>query len=1624
MTATLVFQYDMSAVSGTTVSDLSGNGLNGTLVNFAATPVTEAGPSGTGLLGLTFTRASQQKIDVGAAQALLDLSSFSIAAWVKITETDTPDNNWEIMEKYGCYWLNVRDGSQGHIVRFAFSNNGTPVQCDSPTAFPRDGTWHHLAGTFNGTILRLYIDGVQVSTLSSTAAPVQNDLALSVGAKTQTGVAVSNYMQGALADVRVYNGALTAAEVASIAGVGTGGGTSLGTDQEFSGLVTSPQYITAGSIVMYGACRNPGGVYLFRQADTQIPLAPVRIDNGNGAPAFVGCMDLAVVQEGANDVLYAVIGPEHATSAQRGVWKCVLTGDVAGNSYTVTWTQMSTGLPTATSTSTTSESWWTSIVAHRIGSATNLAICNYGSTTAATGTYTLSTGATASYVKTHWRSLDGGTTWACISNAANVADRIPVYGKSETWDALTDATTLALNNDRLGGTGHAAAQLTYDPATQTLISYGEGGVWRCDNPWATTPTWKAMVSGLGGTVVRNVTVDPTNNLRLFASDADRGAWRWANGGVGQPNANFFDSFTSPNVLCVHYDNGVAVAGCDDGKVYRNIDPWDATAPVTKFVATQVSPGGTSALGIIRFRDGAPTPNNVWLVVTTTGGVRRSTDEGSTWATVLPSASLVLSSVDAGGKWFVHKDRSNNVYLFVPHVAAASGGGLWRSVDAGATWTRIWQKVLTTAARHHGRIAQDVGNENTLYCTFDDGGVWRVDNAHSGSIGASAKAIIQGVADRQGIAATADRAVVNAAVVDCTWAVLQTTNGGAIASNNPIDQAIASARTINNAGGNIRLKLRVHCGIDSPTWAKNLDGGPIANWHDAQPPNPIVGDMPIWWGPNFALAYTDLMTKLAALYDSEPLLLDVVISMACTQFAEPFIRQAGYAGNGTDARAKGYTPTLDKAALRNQIDIHKAVWLNTASSMAFNPYTTLDAGTTQEDAWMLSTITYMRNTLGVRGVVGNNSGEKGRLNGAGTPSGAYSDSRYGPMYDALINAGPPSYIQTATAAKLGTDWPFVLNWCANNGINMVELPSGYTAWDSSQLAGYDTTIEANPTGQSGSSSGAITATQSADTSKVYTAITSDPVIGDVVACVPTWETGGANIYRSPGGSGAWTTIADSNYADLGAWPLDVSKVDDVIYVATNGAGVFVGDMSAQSTVIINVAASDSATASEGTSQPEPTASDTGTLTETVSIGVVSTDSGSLTETREIGPSQTDGGTLTETPRLAITGTASDSLTLVESGSLATSNIIGQTVKSDADAATLADSGSQMVTGATSDSFVATDAGSVTTAHSGTDTLTVSEAVPLMDRTSSDSASVTETALLAVTGTDSATFADIGSIDQTGTNTVTLSDAGSVVAIAAGSDSISMSEAALATVPSSTSDTATATDTGSLVASASRADSATHSDAGTMTAAARGTDTGTLTETAGPLATSTSDNATLTDTGRLAATLVASENAVLDDSDTSLVTAVGGTLKADQDGVELLIVATITATLPDSDSVSLTENGIVGPLNSDSATLSETGVLATAGTGIEPFTLTDTAGVLVDDDPADTIVWSDSGTINAAVVDSDALTLTEGVPFAGHEASGTDTATTTDGGIVWPIPHRHHTTKRKLRITATSRKVKDN
>ena len=126
---------------------------------------------------------------------------------------------------------------------------------DSTTSYPTDGnTWVHVAGTYDGTTVRLYYNGVSENPEAASFSLLANAYPLSIGVN---GDLTQYFFGGAIDDVRVYNRALSAAEIAALAAgapvnhapVASDGTLTTAIDTPADGTLVAPTRTTTRSIL-------------------------------------------------------------------------------------------------------------------------------------------------------------------------------------------------------------------------------------------------------------------------------------------------------------------------------------------------------------------------------------------------------------------------------------------------------------------------------------------------------------------------------------------------------------------------------------------------------------------------------------------------------------------------------------------------------------------------------------------------------------------------------------------------------------------------------------------------------------------------------------------------------------------------------------------------------------------------------------------------------------------------------------------------------------------------------------------------------------------------------------------------------------------------------------------------------------------------------------------------------------------------------------------------------------------------------------------------------------------------------------------------------------------------------
>jgi hypothetical protein len=161
-----------------------------------------------GIFGAALHFAGNHHLRVPGGPRFGDLEQVSLGAWVL---PDELGNYREIFRK--------EDGDRR--VLFSFQNNGTIlslglnidgyVECDA-TLDPKqvlDGAWHHCAATFDGHMMRVYLDGKEIGSLERKGIVRTGDKADGCIGSTNGG----ECFQGAIDELRIASQALSAQQI-------------------------------------------------------------------------------------------------------------------------------------------------------------------------------------------------------------------------------------------------------------------------------------------------------------------------------------------------------------------------------------------------------------------------------------------------------------------------------------------------------------------------------------------------------------------------------------------------------------------------------------------------------------------------------------------------------------------------------------------------------------------------------------------------------------------------------------------------------------------------------------------------------------------------------------------------------------------------------------------------------------------------------------------------------------------------------------------------------------------------------------------------------------------------------------------------------------------------------------------------------------------------------------------------------------------------------------------------------------------------------------------------------------------------------------------------------------------
>jgi cysteine-rich repeat protein len=210
----LIANWKLDEASGATAFDDSSNNYNGTVADATR------GASGAPSVGFYNPSAYNfdgidDSINLGGTIGGFTLSDpFSVSAWIN-PALDSQDH-----AIYGNTWSNagyLLRVTADNKIRFILVENGTTYNGMDSNVL--SAGWHHIVGTWDGTNVRVFVDGVEESITpiaNGTVTTINTSAHTFIGSTGQSGS--EKFFLGSIDDVRVYGRALPVNEVSDLFG--------------------------------------------------------------------------------------------------------------------------------------------------------------------------------------------------------------------------------------------------------------------------------------------------------------------------------------------------------------------------------------------------------------------------------------------------------------------------------------------------------------------------------------------------------------------------------------------------------------------------------------------------------------------------------------------------------------------------------------------------------------------------------------------------------------------------------------------------------------------------------------------------------------------------------------------------------------------------------------------------------------------------------------------------------------------------------------------------------------------------------------------------------------------------------------------------------------------------------------------------------------------------------------------------------------------------------------------------------------------------------------------------------------------------------------------------------------
>ena len=131
-----------------------------------------------------------------------------VIGWNSVISRQYQRSTWEHFE------LSFKDD---RVVSVASSQINADWYCTAPSP-TASGLWTHIAGTYDGTTVRGYENGIEVCSLAFSATLLADDTGIVIGGQDNTAdQTVNQFFTGLVDDMAIFSRAMSTGEIAEIA---------------------------------------------------------------------------------------------------------------------------------------------------------------------------------------------------------------------------------------------------------------------------------------------------------------------------------------------------------------------------------------------------------------------------------------------------------------------------------------------------------------------------------------------------------------------------------------------------------------------------------------------------------------------------------------------------------------------------------------------------------------------------------------------------------------------------------------------------------------------------------------------------------------------------------------------------------------------------------------------------------------------------------------------------------------------------------------------------------------------------------------------------------------------------------------------------------------------------------------------------------------------------------------------------------------------------------------------------------------------------------------------------------------------------------------------------------------